>query len=1129
MNARFYFIFIMLTNNFNSDTQDVNIFGNLFIEQATTGIGRASLINGLSIYDGGLYVDGDVGTIQFKNLASSGNAIYLITDSNGVLSLSEAGGGGTVPDPLAINYIKGLILGTGLNLNSDYNSSSNFLGISNLGNTNNNTNINGLNTNIEGDINLNLIGNNVNINTTNNGYTAIGNNNNSVISLVGDNILLSNFINISTGSNYLIVDSDGYINTSDVSISVPDPLIIQYIKGLNNTNGLSLNSDFYSSTQFLGVTNLGNATYDTNINGLGVYINRNVSGDIHIGNNNGGVDSYNGNIYIGNGDFGNIINLDANNSTGLITIGNTSKSIQIGGGGESQIININSEELNLNNNVIGNISIASGSNTGIITIGNMNTSENTINGNILNLNTSTGNIYIGNSDIDTQISLNGDNILLSNFTEISQGNNYLAVDNNGYIITQAGGGGGIPDPLYIGSILGISQSNGLLLNADQLGGPTIMGNSFFNTMLYGSGIYIDCNNLIAITALRSLSLFSPIISLSCNGTMNLGTDDSTITNIYGNVINLKGSNFQGKDSNNNYLGVDSNGKIITQPGGGGSIPDPLTINSIITSNVSNNGNINIQSTESVLNLNTQYSGGSVNIGSLISNYPCNVNIYGRSVGISTFNDNTEGSNAVRISSNNINIGSSTSGVSNNNIIIGNIQDGNYTNQITIGTRSLDLVTINALIKLNGLIYDENKYYLAIDSNKNIITASVAGDASIPPTFITSYINSIDSSGLNLNYVTSESSLIYGTTNLGNTTTGETNIKGSSINISSANTNTINIGNDTNTNGNIKIGSNNKNTYIHSGESSNINFNETKNLFLGVSPSTSLSLNGSSNLILTSSGTIPTLIDSGSDNNIIISTGYTPVIPVNSNNKLFIESPNININTSNTNPSSIIIGKALSQNTFNVINNISTFNSTTFNVIATNSNITANSIALNAGDVSTFGDGIFIGTTGEDIYFKGLSQGNLSLDANKKLINTSSSIKYKKDINNINISNEDFKKLKFIEFFYNDFSKIILGKQIGLIAEEVNKIDSLKFLVIKDENNEVDSIDYNSIYRIAISKLIELMDRFNELENDIKFIKNENKKIKGILNKIKILNKEFYNSIISKKLEEELGLNLGLNY
>jgi hypothetical protein len=63
------------------------------------------------------------------------------------------------------------------------------------------------------------------------------------------------------------------------------------------------------------------------------------------------------------------------------------------------------------------------------------------------------------------------------------------------------------------------------------------------------------------------------------------------------------------------------------------------------------------------------------------------------------------------------------------------------------------------------------------------------------------------------------------------------------------------------------------------------------------------------------------------------------------------------------------------------------------------------------------------------------------------------------------------------------------RHIGYIAEEVNEVDALKYIVVLDEENNPLGLRYDllSVYSIEVLKI--LLEKVESLENEIKILKN----------------------------------------
>jgi hypothetical protein len=81
-----------------------------------------------------------------------------------------------------------------------------------------------------------------------------------------------------------------------------------------------------------------------------------------------------------------------------------------------------------------------------------------------------------------------------------------------------------------------------------------------------------------------------------------------------------------------------------------------------------------------------------------------------------------------------------------------------------------------------------------------------------------------------------------------------------------------------------------------------------------------------------------------------------------------------------------------------------------------------------------------------------------------------------------------KALNPVTWIYNGDLKEI--RQIGYIAEEVNNIESLQYIVLLDKENKPLGLRYDllSVYSIEVLKI--LLEKVENLENEIKILKNK---------------------------------------
>jgi hypothetical protein len=87
---------------------------------------------------------------------------------------------------------------------------------------------------------------------------------------------------------------------------------------------------------------------------------------------------------------------------------------------------------------------------------------------------------------------------------------------------------------------------------------------------------------------------------------------------------------------------------------------------------------------------------------------------------------------------------------------------------------------------------------------------------------------------------------------------------------------------------------------------------------------------------------------------------------------------------------------------------------------------------------------------------------------------------------------DFEKaiqaLNPVTWIYNNDPKNI--RQLGYIAEEVNEVDSLKYMVILDKEDKPMALRYDilSVYAVEVLKI--LMQKIEKLEDELNTLKNK---------------------------------------
>jgi uncharacterized protein (UPF0335 family) len=95
------------------------------------------------------------------------------------------------------------------------------------------------------------------------------------------------------------------------------------------------------------------------------------------------------------------------------------------------------------------------------------------------------------------------------------------------------------------------------------------------------------------------------------------------------------------------------------------------------------------------------------------------------------------------------------------------------------------------------------------------------------------------------------------------------------------------------------------------------------------------------------------------------------------------------------------------------------------------------------------------------------------------------------VGEIEIDFEDcIKSLKPVTWIYNDDIKEV--RQIGYIAEDVFEIDSLKYVVMLDEQDQPEALRYDLISVYAVEVLKTALARIEKLENELSILKDNKK-------------------------------------
>jgi pyruvate-formate lyase-activating enzyme len=92
------------------------------------------------------------------------------------------------------------------------------------------------------------------------------------------------------------------------------------------------------------------------------------------------------------------------------------------------------------------------------------------------------------------------------------------------------------------------------------------------------------------------------------------------------------------------------------------------------------------------------------------------------------------------------------------------------------------------------------------------------------------------------------------------------------------------------------------------------------------------------------------------------------------------------------------------------------------------------------------------------------------------------------VDNIDIDFEkSIKSLNPVTWIYNDDEKNV--RQIGYIAEEVYEVDSLRYIVVLDEEDKPLGLRYDLLGVYAIEVLKSALEKINNLEKEVQELKN----------------------------------------
>ena len=165
-----------------------------------------------------------------------------------------------------------------------------------------------------------------------------------------------------------------------------------------------------------------------------------------------------------------------------------------------------------------------------------------------------------------------------------------------------------------------------------------------------------------------------------------------------------------------------------------------------------------------------------------------------------------------------------------------------------------------------------------------------------------------------------------------------------------------------------------------------------------------------------------------------------------------------------------------------------------------------SITSSIGPVSITSVGIILSSP-STIPLPSNGNSQLYINSNGSVVTTTSSSRYKENINNLNIDNNTFELLQPVSFNYiNDNQKHI---EYGFIAEDLEKIPSLQSAVIYGKENTPLSINYQAVFvaltadylktKKELQKKLDTKDiLFNELTEQYIFLENQLKNTNEVL-------------------------------
>lgn len=146
-----------------------------------------------------------------------------------------------------------------------------------------------------------------------------------------------------------------------------------------------------------------------------------------------------------------------------------------------------------------------------------------------------------------------------------------------------------------------------------------------------------------------------------------------------------------------------------------------------------------------------------------------------------------------------------------------------------------------------------------------------------------------------------------------------------------------------------------------------------------------------------------------------------------------------------------------------------------------------------------GDTLTIGTTGSTYANPVCSRLSGSDNLGKC---TSSSIRYKKDVEDISIGMDMIQKMRPVRYDWKETTYGLTSYDYGFIAEEMEKVDPGFVIYAEDEQTgemRVETVKYDHLTAVLVKAVQELK---NEKDNEIKLLSAQNDELKAVVCEIK---------------------------